>query len=137
MNNNMTKAHLRLLRENYEKACNGYLLALSNMWEWDCKSYGFWIGDEVGGIYAYGDTTFINMDDIIYCVENNVSKDTYDEWSEYCVWASHYELSHPNLKSWVMGCPRISETQRDKIDSARNELDRLIDEMKSKQQSPF
>ena len=31
---------LRVLREDYEKACNGYLVTLLNMWELDA-SYGF------------------------------------------------------------------------------------------------
>ena len=39
-----TKGHLRVLRTNYEDACNNYLLALLNMWELNanggCRRYG-------------------------------------------------------------------------------------------------
>ena len=45
--------------------------------------YGYWIGDEVGGVYDYGDGMFtINMDDIIYCVAD-VTREQYIEWQEY------------------------------------------------------
>ena len=128
----MTKAHLRLLRENYENACNAYLLALANMWEWDCKSYGFWIGDDVGGIYSYGDCTFINMDDIIYCVENSISEKTYDEWQEYCLWANDFSQDIPNLKSWCMGCPRVDAATQEKLTNMRKELNELIQKTKAK-----
>ena len=129
----MTKAHLRLLRENYENACNSYLLALANMWEWDCSgNYGFWIGDDVGGIHSYGDCTFINMEDIVYCVENSISEKTYDEWQEYCLWAKDFEQVVPNLKSWCMGCPRVDEATQEKLTAMRNELNKLIDETKAK-----
>jgi len=128
----MTKAHLRLLRENYENACNAYLLALANMWEWDCKSYGFWIGDDVGGVYSYGDSTFIGMDDIIYCVENNISESAYIEWQEYCLWAKDFDQTVPNLKSWCMGCPRVDVATQEKLTAMRNELNELIKETKAK-----
>ena len=128
----MTKAHLRLLRENYENACNAYLLALANMWEWDCKSYGFWIGDDVGGVYSYGDSTFIGMDDIIYCVENNISESAYIEWQEYCLWAKDFYQIVPNLKSWCMGCQRVDKATQEKLTAMRNELNELIKETKAK-----
>ena len=129
----MTKAHLRLLREDYEKACNAYLLALANMWEWDCSGdYGYWIGDEVGGLYAYGDSTFINMEDIIYCVENSISKETYFDWQEYCVWAANFGQNTPNLKAWCNGCPRVDESTQKKLMDMRKELEDLIKETKAK-----
>ena len=84
MGYNLTKGHIRVLKENYENACNDYLLALLNMWDVSTKD-GYWIGDEVGGIYAHGETIFIKMDEIIFCVENNVSMETYMEYSEYCL----------------------------------------------------
>lgn len=129
----MTKAHLRLLRENYENACNAYLLALANMWEWDCSGdYGFWIADEVGGVYSYGDSLFIDMEDIIYCVENNISEDAYYEWQEYCVWANNFNQNVPNLKSWCMGCPRVDKATQEKLTAMRNELNELIKDTKAK-----
>lgn len=131
MNNNMTKGHLKLLQEQYDKACNAYLNALLNIWELDAY-YGFWVCEEVGGLYSYGDNLFINMDEIRYVVENNVSRKTFDEWTEYCLWAKDFEQSTPSLKSWCMGCPRVDEATQEKLTAMRNELNELIKETKAK-----
>lgn len=96
------------LKEQYEQACNGYLLALLNMWELDAH-YGYWIGDETGGLYDYGDGMMtINMDNIIYCVEHDVTESQYQEWQEYVCDAAEFGFVTPNLRSFVRGCPRTS-----------------------------
>ena len=97
----------RQLKEQWKQACNGFLVELLRMWELD-GYYGYWIGDEVGGVYDYGGDMCINMDDIIYCVEHDVTEEEYREWSDYCVEASEFGFNTPNLKSWHMGCPRTS-----------------------------
>lgn len=123
----------RHLQEKWEAACNGYLLELANMWELDCKSYGFWIGNDVGGTFSYGDTgLYIDMDNVRYCVENDIAKDEYMEWLEYCVWASEFEQNVPNLKSWHMGCPRVDETTQERLLAMKRELCELIEETKTK-----
>lgn len=132
MNNNVSKAMLRALREDYEKACNGYLVTLLNMWELDA-SYGFWVSDEVGGTYSYGDTgLFLNMDDMIYVVENNISEQSYQEWLDYCVWASEFNQTVPNLRAWHHGFPRVDEATQKKLSDMKRELNKLIEESKRK-----
>lgn len=99
---------LRQLKKDYEAACNGYLCELLRMWELDAH-YGYWIGDEVGGVYDYGDgMLYINMDDIIYCVEHDVTQQQYIEWQEYTCDAAEFGFDTPNLRSWMHGCPRTS-----------------------------
>ena len=122
----------RNLQEKWEAVCNSYLLELCNMWELDAKSYGFWIADEIGGTFCYGDSVFIDMDNIIYCVKNNVSYDTFLEWQEYCVWAIDFKQHVPNLKSWCMGCPRVDEETQKKLSDMKMELDKLMRETKEK-----
>ncbi len=95
----------RQLKEQYEKACNGYLCELLSMWELDAY-YGYWIGEEVGGVYDYGGMMTIGMEDIIYCVEHDVTEFQYQEWQEYICDAAEFGFDTPNLKSWMMGCPR-------------------------------
>ena len=95
-----------LLRHDYEKAVNGYLNELLRMWELDAH-YGYWIGDETGSVYDYGDGMLtINMDDIIYCVLNDVTREQYMEWQEYICDAAEFGFATPNLRSFVRGCPR-------------------------------
>lgn len=97
----------RMLRKQWEQACNGYLCELLRVWELYAPHNGFWIGDEVGGVYDYADGTLdISIENIIYCVENDVTREQYDEWQQYVCDAAEFHLPTPNLKSWMHGCPR-------------------------------
>lgn len=126
----MNKAHKELLKENYEKACNAYVLALLNMWGLDAH-YGYFVGDEVGGVYDYGDGMFtIGMDEIIYCVVNNISKETFYEFQEYNIEAHSLGFDYINLKSWCKGCPRLSKEQIKELRDKRKELDDLCEQYK-------
>ena len=93
----------KMLKEQWKKACNGFLVELLRMWELD-GHYGYWIGDETGSVYDYGDGMFtINMDDIIYCVLGDITREQYMEWQEYCCDASEFGFDTPNLRSWIRG----------------------------------
>ena len=131
MNKNITKGHLAILRENYEKACTDYLNALKATWGYE-TTYGYWVGNEVGGTYSFESDIFINMDNIVYCVNNNVPLETYEEWLDYCVWAGEFEQATPNLKSWCNGCPRVDKATRDKLTNMQMDLQKLIRETKEK-----
>ena len=121
-----------MLREQYEKACNGYLVELLNMWELD-SYYGYWIGEEIGGVYDYGGGMFtIGMDDIIYCVEHDIGREQYIEWQEYCCDAAEFGFDMPNLKSWIMGCPRTSQEVFKKLRKMKEELNEAIKAEKEK-----
>jgi hypothetical protein len=125
---NKTKdAVKRQLKDQWEKACNGYLVELLRMWELD-SYYGYWIGDEVGGVYDYADGSFdIGMDDIIYCVEHDVTRAQYDEWHEYIIDATEFCFDTPNLKSWMRGCPRTSEETFKRLREMKAKLNEAIE----------
>lgn len=126
----ITKGHLRVLYEGFEKACNAYLVALIDMWELDYRN-GFWVGDEVGGVYSYGDTgMYIDMDDIRYCVVHGVTKEQYWEYMEYVLWASEFEQNIPELKDWLNGFKRVSEGTMNRLSDMKAELMRLVEETK-------
>lgn len=120
------------LRKDYEQACNGYLCELLNMWELDAH-YGYWIAEEIGGVYDYGGGMFtIGMYDIIYCVEHDIGREQYIEWQEYCCDASEFGFDMPNLKSWIMGCPRTSQEVFKKLREMKKILDDAIKAEKEK-----
>lgn len=122
----------RMLKEQYEKACNGYLVELLRMWELDAY-YGYWIGQEIGGVYDYGGGMFtIGMNDIIYCVEHDIGREQYIEWQEYCCDAAEFGFDMPNLKSWIMGCPRTSQEVFKKLREMKKILDDAIKAEKEK-----
>ena len=130
MNNNMTKGHLKMLKEDYEKGCNQYLLALLNIWELD-SHYGFWVGYEVGEVYCYGDNIYMDMQQIIFCVENNVSEEKFMEYLDYCLKCKEYNFNIPNLPSYFKGCPTIPKETFDKLDAMKADLNKCIDDVKN------
>ena len=122
----------RMLKEQYEKACNGYLVELLRMWELDAY-YGYWIGEEIGGVYDYGGGMFtIGMNDIIYCVEHDIGREQYIEWQEYCCDAAEFGFDTPNLKSWMMGCPRTQPEVFEKLRKMKADLNEAIKAEKEK-----
>lgn len=130
MNNKITKGHLMVLRQNYEDACNGYLSTLCKQWGISQKD-GYWISNEVGGLYCHGESIFINMWEIIFCVENNVSMDKYMDYLEYCLKCKEYNFNVPNLKSYYKGCPTVPQETFDRLDDLKKQLNDSIESVKS------
>ena len=132
----------RNLREQWLKAVRGYLCELLNMWELD-SYYGYWIGDEIGGVYDYGGGMFtIGMDDIIYCVEHDIGREQYIEWQEYCCDAAEFGFDTPNLRSFVRGCPRTSAETFKHLREIKTMLNDAIQDEKNrvkndKQNNPY
>ena len=121
-----------MLREQWEKASNGYLVELLRMWELDAY-YGYWIGEEIGGVYDYGGGMFtIGMNDIIYCVEHDIGREQYMEWQDYLCDAAEFGFDTPNLKSWMMGCPRTTPEVFEKLRKMKAELNDAIKAEKEK-----
>lgn len=121
-----------LLRQDYEKAVNGYLCELLRMWELDAH-YGYWIGDDVGGFYDYGDGSFdINLQDIIYCVLHDVTREQYQEWQDYICDAAEFNFPLPNLRSWMHGCPRTSQETFEKLRKLKADLNKAVEEEKER-----
>ena len=129
--NKVNSAIKRKLREDWEKVCNSYLLELLNMWGLEAR-YGYWIGDEVGGVYDYDAAFTINIDDIIYCVENDVTECEYIDWQDYVSEAAMYGFNTPNLKSWMNGCPRVDREVFDRLSAIKKSFDDIIKEEKDR-----
>lgn len=119
------------LKEQWEKACNGYITELLRMWELD-GYYGSWIAEEVGGVFDYGGSFTIGMDDIIYCVENDVTESQYMEWQEYIIEAHEFGFDKPCLKAWMHKCPRVTKETFDKLRALKENLNKAIDEEKER-----
>ena len=122
----ITNGLKQLLRRNYETACNAYLLQLANMWEWDCSESDFWVGDEIGSVYIYGDRISIGMEDIIYCVENEIKESVYEDFLDYCSFAQEFGFVVPNFKSYCKGAPIVPQETRERLVQKKNELTEMI-----------
>lgn len=132
----------RMLRKKWEDVCNAYVLELLNNWDLDGASYGYWIADEIGGTYAYGDYITINMDEIVYCVENDIQEKEYVENQEYNVRANEFGFNLINLQSWHKGVPRVPDETFNRLEKMKQDLDDAIkqekeNQKKGKPQNPF
>ena len=121
----------KMLKEQYEKACNGYLCELLRMWELDAH-YGYWNSDEPGTIYHYGETHNLLMEDIIYCVENDIEENEVLAWEDYCLEAHEFGFDIPNLRSWHRGCPRTSQATFDTLRALKNDLATAVEHEKER-----
>ena len=117
----------KMLKEQYEKACNGYLCELLRMWELD-SYYGYWNSDEPGTIYHYGETHNLTMEEIIYIVENDIEEDEVLVWEDYCLDAYEFKFNTPNLRAWHMGCPRTPKETFDRLWNLKADLDKAVEE---------
>ena len=122
------------LKQDFEKAVDAYVDALLYMWsDYDNDDpsftpiYGYWVGDDKSGVYCYGDDTFINLSDIILCVEKEVSYNDYREWVDYCTQAHEFGFDEPNLRSWLDGCPRVPQETFDKLQNMKENLESLVE----------
>ena len=122
----------RQLKKDWKQACNGFLAELLRMWELDAY-YGYWIGDETGSVYDYGDGMLtIGMDDIILCVECDVTREQYIEWQEYICDATEFGFDTPILRSWLRGCPRTSAETFKNLRKIKAMLDDAVREEKER-----
>ena len=121
----------RQLKEQYKKACNGYLCELLRMWELDAR-YGYWVGDEHGTMYCYGETHNLSMEEIIYIVENDIEEDEVLAWEDYCLEAHEFGFDIPNLRSWHRGCPRTSKETFDTLRILKNNFTAAVEEEKER-----
>lgn len=116
------------LRLAYEAACTNYLAAFMKQYDLTCDPEP-WVGNEIGTVAEVGDY-FFDFQDIKRCVDEDVTFDTLIEWYDYNIEVGILSLPTINLKSWLMGAPRISEFRIAEIKTKRCELENLIEETK-------
>ena len=121
----------KMLKEQWRNACNGYLVELLRMWGLDAH-YGYWVGDEVGGLYCYGETHNLTMEDIIYIVENDIEEDEVLAWEDYLLDAYEFKFTTPNLQSWHTGFPRTPQETFDRLRQLKADLDKAVEEEKQR-----
>lgn len=74
---------------------------------------------------------FFTLSDIRYIVDHNVPYETWKEWDRYCQRVVPFDLPMPNLHSWFMGCPTLSEERINKLEALREELDKATEEARN------
>lgn len=129
------------IKDNYEaakekrirdfgKACDAYVKEFCRMYDFNYKD-AWCIPDKigVGSVYAIADY-FFNFGDIRLCVDEDVEWKDLIEWYDYTTEAVPLGFNNINLKSWLMGAPRIKQMRIEEIKAKRKELEELIEETK-------
>lgn len=114
------------LRKQFENVCQSYLRGLDRLWG---KQYGYWIGDEIGGMWDNGDLA-ISLLDIIFIVERDITYSEVSEWQDYCAKAGEYGQPTINLMSWHNGAPRLTDEDFEELRKLKEKIMGIIDETK-------
>ena len=120
------------LRLNYEKACQAYVNALYELWNVDAI-YCWWVGDRVGvNVLVVNTEHCLSMDDVIFCVENEVSYDEFLDNEDYNSWAIEFGVNCINIKHWHMGNHGAPEEERERLTKLKKDFEDAVDDCKSK-----
>lgn len=126
----MNKAHVNLLKEEFDRVCDEYLIAF-------CRKFDLpydrdhWVGGYAGSIAEVGSYYFDFMDVIKYSIDNNIEDfNEIDDWNDYTIDASSFGLRVPSFKEWHNGCARLTQEQLDGLCEKKKELDELVAQYK-------
>ena len=112
------------LKQEYEHICNRYLVEFANKYDLSLEPDA-WVGGDVGTV-AYVSDYYFGFDDIRRCVDEDVEWKDIIEWYDYTMEAVPLGFNNINLKSWLMGAPRASKEEIERIKSLRNEIDDIV-----------
>ena len=116
------------LKSDYINACNAYLKAFCEMYGFDYYP-DFWIGDEVGGVIELGDY-FVNINTIRTAVDQNVPREDFAKWYDYCMDCGTLDIPSPSFDSWLRGCPRMSDEERRELMERSHEIEKMKEELR-------
>ena len=89
------------LNKRWKKLINDFRDELLRMWELDAKR-GRWQGKDGICVYNYGDGAFtIDIENIIYCVLCDVTREQYEEYQDYVRNASELDFIPLELHPWM------------------------------------
>lgn len=120
------------LISNYEKAVNAIVEEFKKKQELT-SSDGYWIANQIGEIYDFGDTYTFDFNDVLLDIKENAEKGEIFKWRNYMlrIWqlnnmAGGVLLSEINYRNWLRGGPRLTE---DELNTIENKWKKLLDEM--------
>ncbi len=101
LKNKLHKRFNKIIEEYTNKFLEQFNLDSENCW---------WVGNRIGlDLFCFNDIYTIDLSDMIYCIEENVSYDEFIEHEDYCTKCNEYNFPIMNLQSWHKDAPRISK----------------------------
>ena len=118
------------LKQNYEKAVNGYLYLFCKKHEFDYEdAKDSWVANDVGGIVFCADY-FVDMETIRADIDTDAPEEEFLKWYDYCTDLRMLGDSRtPNFKSWLMGFPRKTPEEIEALKSMQRRIDDLNQEL--------
>ena len=118
--------------KKYENAVNAIITAFKE--KQGLGTYeGYWIGNQIGEVYDFGDTMTFDFRDILTDLKEDAPKDEIFKWRDYMmrIWsinnmAGGILLKENNYRSWLNGCPRLTEEE---LNTVENKWKTLVDEI--------
>lgn len=121
------------LISDYEKSVNAIVDAFKKKQGYTSNDDGYWIGDQVGEIYDFGIVYTFDFHDILTDLKESAEPGEIFKWREYMlkIWeinniVGHNLLDEINYRSWLKGCPRLSDEE---LDKAKNKWKGFVDEI--------
>ena len=116
------------LKQNFEKVANEYLRLFCRKHDLDYKT-AYWIADDVGSVCCINEYYFVDFAIIKTDIDYNADKEAFFEWYDYTTRLTALgTLTTPNYRSWLLGCPRKSETEIQRLEALYNELQKSLNE---------
>ena len=118
------KTETESLLTTYYSACNAILKAFCRKhgYNYDAASVG-WVAGDVGGVVLCGDE-YYNMDTIITDLREDAPEEELMKWYSYTLDCAMLgaEKHSCNFRSWLRGCPRLSDVQMEEIRRAKESV---------------
>ena len=116
----------------YEDAINEIIKAFKEKQGLDTYE-GYWIGNQIGEVYDFGDPMTFDFRDILTDLKEDAPKDEIFKWRDYMmrIWsinnmAGGILLKENNYRSWLKGCPRLTEEE---LNAVEDKWKTLVDEI--------
>jgi len=122
---------LNCVIERYKTSCNDIIKLFADRYE-VCVSADDWVSGDVGGVICINEEFYLNMEEVILMLKNDVSWDEFLRWWDYNLDAHDLCLNAINLRSWLMGAPRLSKEQIEGLKEKKQELQDLVDKYNEK-----
>lgn len=120
------------LIKNYEDAVNAIITEFKKKQGIESDE-GYWIGNQIGEVYDFGDVMTFDFNDILIDIKENAPKEEIFKWKNYTIriWsinnmAGGVLLQEMNYRSWLKGCPRLTEFE---LSTIENKWKTLVDEI--------
>lgn len=129
----MSKNYGNNLARRYKDICNEYLVAFCNNYDLRVETDDVWVAGDVGTIACLSDYYFDFHDVIKYAVDNDLHDwDDLIRWYDYTLFASEFNQTIPNFKSWCKGCPRLNEQEQQRLVNLKKDLQDAIKDYKER-----